>query len=204
MKRLALLLLLSLSLGTLHSAPAPSATITAFQALDLAKSQVNPESRNRVLQIIGKKSSVSVTPVEWSILFFDPNAQQSGILVTVAGSTVIKVQDGYTQMDKFRLAAYKLDEVIDPKTLKIDSSKAYESLTRSTLLNGVRISSVNFLLRKEGKSPADPGVWNVVIYALPKAIQGKSQVAEVEIGKARVSAETGQVLSLTIDLKKVQ
>lgn len=201
MKRLALLLLLSLSLHPLHAA---SSTLTAFQALEIAKKQVNAESRNRVVQIIGKKSSTTVMPVEWAILFFDPNAEQSGVLVTIAGNTVIKVQDGYTQMDKFRIAAYKLEEVIDPKTLKIDSSKAVDSIERSSIMNGLKLSSASLYLHKEGKAPMDPGIWEIVLYALPKLPPGKTQVTEVEIGTARVSAETGQVLELKIDLKKVQ
>lgn len=200
MKRLALLLLVSLSLSPLQA----NSNLTAFQALEVAKKQVNAESRSRLVQIIGKKSAISVMPVEWAVLFFDPNAEQSGILVTIAGNSVIKVQDGYTQMDKFRLAAYKLEEVIDPKTLKVDSNKAVEGIERSSILNGLKLSSATLYLHKEGKAPMDPGIWEIVLYALPKLPPGKSQVTEVKIGTARVSAETGQVLELKIDLKKVQ
>ena len=201
MKRFALLLLFPLAL---HSLQAASSNLTAFQAIATAKNQVNPESKNRVMQVLGKKSSVSVLPVEWTVLFFDPNAQQCGVSVTLAGNTVLKVQDGYTQMDKFRIAAYKLEEVIDPKTLKIDSTKAVESIEKSSIMGGLRLSSVSLWLHKEGKSPLDPAIWEIVLYALPKPAPGKSQVSEVKIGDARVSAETGQVLDLKIDLKKVQ
>jgi len=207
MKRLALILLLSLCLSPLHAAPAPAdstSPLTAFQALEIAKKQVGPDSKGRVIQIVGKKSAISVMPVEWAVLFFDPNAKQSGILVTVAGNVVIKVQDGFTQMDKFRLAAYKLEEVIDPKTLKVDSKKAVESIERSSVMGGIKLSSASLFLHKEAKDAMAPGIWEILLYALPKMTPGKTQVTEVKIGEARVSAETGQVLDLKIDLKKVQ
>jgi hypothetical protein len=194
--------LIALAFSTLLLTQAAPA-ITAFQARDLANHQVNDKARNQVVQILGEKTSLGLTPVEWKVLFWDPLAEQDGTLVTVAGNTVTKIQDGYTQMGEFRMAAYKMEEIIDPKGLKIDSDAALAAVQRNTTLRDVKLTSVSFFLRKEDtQKPLTPGIWFLDLYAQSaKDKEGKSK--EIKIGKAKVSADTGQVIGMDVDLKKL-
>ncbi|MFQ3670641.1 MAG: hypothetical protein SNJ84_04205 [Verrucomicrobiia bacterium] len=176
--------------------------LTAFQAVELAKREVNDEARNKLVQIFGPRSSVGLMPVEWHVLFFDPYAQQNGTMVRVAGNTIIAIQEGYTQMNRMRLASYKLEEIIEPRTLKLDSSAVLQALQRSTPLKNVKLTSVEMWLRKEDKAPGAPGIWQVTLFA-ESAPDRQGKTREVEIGKARVSAETGQILNLNLNLRRL-
>jgi hypothetical protein len=172
--------------------------LTAFQARDLASKEVNNEARGKIVQIIGKMSNNQVMPQNWDVIFFDPYAKQDGRLVRVEGRAVTTILEGYTQMDRFRMAAYKLEEVIDPARLKIDSPQILDILRRSTVLKDITISNLDLFLHKPGKGNVAP-VWQAKIFAVNKR-SGKA----VEIGQARISAETGQILHLKIDTNKLK
>lgn len=195
--------LLALAFSTLLLTQAAPAATTAFQARDIANHQVNDKAKNQVVQILGEKTSLGLTPVEWKILFWDPLAEQDGTIVTVAGNTVTKIQDGYTQLGEFRMAAYKMEEIIDPKGLKIDSDAALAAVQRNTTLRDVKLTSVGFFLRKENtQKPLTPGIWFLDLYAQSaKDKEGKSK--EIKLGQAKVDAESGQVISMDVDLKKL-
>lgn len=173
--------------------------VSAFKAVEIARREVNDEAKGKLVQVVGPPSSVGLMPVEWEILFYDPYADQHGVKVTVSGTAITRIQVGYTQLDKMRLFAYKLEEVIEKKTLKVDSAAAVQALQRSTPLKNIKLSSVALWLRKEGKGPLAPGIWVVELFA-PDAKNTK----EIKIGEGRVSAQTGQVLSLKVDQKKIE
>lgn len=171
---------------------------TAFQARDIARREVNDQAKDKLIEIYGPKSSVSVTPSEWHVLFYDPYAKQDGRLVRVANGGVIAIEQGYIQLDEFRLAAYKLEEVINSKLLKIDSDKVLAALSRSTPLRRIKVSAMEMRLRKPDKGDVPP-VWKVTIYSVNQRTR-----KEVELGTARVSGATGQIFELEIDTKKLE
>ena len=180
------------------SLAAQSFAVTAFQAVEIARKQVNPYAAKSLVQIVGKSSAVSATPVEWQILFYDPSADQSGTMVTVGGNVVTSIRDGYTQTDKVRVFAYKMEEIIDPAKLKIDSSRIIPLLQAEANLKGVKISSVGLWLRKEKKSPLAAPVWLVDLFGT-NAKANK----EVKFGTAKLDAETGKIIRLDVDLKEI-
>lgn len=184
---------LALALLSLSQAHA----LTAFEAVALARREVNDVAKKSLVQIYGKHGSIGVYPVEWKILFYDPYADQQGTQVTVAGNVITEIAQGYTQMDKFRLFAYKEDEVLTPKRLKVDSKDIVPALSRSSAFKDVKITSVDLWLRKEGKGTEAPGVWNVTLFAMNQKNE------EVEFGKAKINAETAQIIELKSDLKKL-
>ena len=193
MKRLSLL-----SFVFLASIALSHAQVTAFRAWELAKKEVNDEAKNRLIEIFGPKSDRGVMPREWHVLFYDPYAKQDGRLVKISGDHVVAIEDGYTQLDKFRLAAYKREEIVNTKQMKVDSNKVLDALTRSTPLKKIKLSSLQFRLKKPNKGN-EPPVWFVNVYAMSPRSGN-----EVELGKARISAETGQIFELEIDTKKLE
>lgn len=192
---LASLLLSGASLA--HAATANS--VSAFGAQKIASREVNDVAKKSLVQIRGKKGTVGVLPIEWEVLFYDPYADQNGTKVTVAGNTITRIEQGYTQMDRVRLAAYKMDEVIEPAKLRKDSSDVLDILKRSSQLTDVKVTSVELWLLKEGKGPTAPAIWRTKLWAQE---QGKD--TETEIGSARVNAETGQIVELKLNLKKIK
>lgn len=185
----------------LSSAPVVHAanSVSAFGAQKIASREVNDVAKKSLVQIRGKKGSVGVLPIEWEVLFYDPYADQNGTKVTVAGNTITRIEQGYTQMDRLRLAAYKMDEVIEPAKLRKDSSDVLDILKRSSQLTDVKVTSIELWLLKEGKGPTAPAIWRTKLWAQE---QGKD--TETEIGSARVNAETGQIVELKLNLKKIK
>ena len=174
-----------------------SHALTALGARDLAKREVNDTAKKGLIQIHGKKGAVGVYPLEWEILFFDPFADQDGTKVKVAGNVITQISQGYTQLDKFRVFAYKQEEVIDPARIKLDSKDILPALSRSSALANVKITSVDLTLSKTDKGPLGTAMWSVTLYAKNQKDE------ETEFGKARINAESGQILDLKIDLKKL-
>jgi hypothetical protein len=172
-----------------------ASALTALQAKAVAEKQLSSQSKNRLIAIYGPRSATKLTPDVWKFVFLDPTASQRGRLITVSGSAVSEIRDGYFELDRLRLAAYKQEEVIDPARLKVDSNAAYDVVAKSAQLSSIKMSTVVFTLKKNGKGAAAP-VWHLALFA-DKA--GK----EAAIGHARVSAETGRVLSMNLQLEKL-
>jgi len=174
-------------------------SVSAFGAQKIASREVNDVAKKSLVQIRGKKGTVGVLPIEWEVLFYDPYAEQNGTKVTVAGSTITRIEQGYTQMDRMRLAAYKMEEVIEPAKLRKDSSDVLDILKRSSQLTDVKVTSIELWLLKDGKGPTAPAIWRTKLWA-----QAPGKDTETEIGTARVNAETGQIVELKLNLKKIQ
>lgn len=172
--------------------------ISALAAQKIATREVNDIAKKSLVQIHGPKSSVSVLPIEWHVLFYDPYADQNVTKVTVVGNTITRIEQGYVQMDRIRLAAFKQEEILTPAQLRKDSNEILSILQRSTELQKVKITSVALSLMKQGKGPTAPGIWHARLWAFADGTD-----KEVEFGKARINAETGQILELKYDLKKL-
>lgn len=193
MKRTAFFLVFSFLISTLSAQ-----AVTAFKARDIARREVNNVAKDKLIEIYGPKASGSITPLEWNVLFYDPYAKQDGRLVKVVGDGVVGIEQGYTQLDQLRLAAYKLEEVINPRSLKIDSDRVINALRRSTPLRKVKISAMEMRLRKPDKGDV-PALWYVTLYA-----RNPRTSKEVKLGTARVSSSSGQIFEMEFDFKQLE
>ncbi|MEM9400218.1 MAG: hypothetical protein AAF984_08405 [Verrucomicrobiota bacterium] len=187
------LLLLILGANCLNAA-----STTALDAYKLAREQVNKLARESLVQIDGKPHSPSILPNEWIILFYDPYADQNGTMVRIAGKTIVEIRDGFMQMGKFRMASYKQEEILDVSKLKVDSDDVLKILRKSPLLTDVKISSLGLWLKKDGKGPLAPSLWYVTLYGL------NHKADEIEFGEAEISAYSGKIVRLDVNLKKIE
>ena len=154
--RMSVMALISTGLVQLQAAK----PLTAFQALQIAAKAATAEARNQVIAIEGPRSATELCPDVWKFVFWDPSAKQNGRLITVTRGQVTEIRDGFFELDKMRMLSYKQTEVILPKELKIDSDKALDVAVKSSTLQGVRLSSVTFSLRKDddvGQAVEDSG-----------------------------------------------
>lgn len=161
--------------------------MSAMKAVELAGKQVSPEARKSLLAIRGVKSNLSQSPTEWYIWFYDNTAMQEGKRVRVAGGSVVEIKEGYTELDRMRMAAYKPDETIRQELFKVDSDEVLSRISHHPNLKGLKISSLSYDLRK-AKGNVSP-VWAVTIYI-------EKNATEKEFGTAKISAETGQIFDI--------
>jgi hypothetical protein len=175
-----------------------SHAVTVFQAVEIARKQVNDYAKKSLVQVVGKPSTVSQMPEEWQVLFYDPKAEQNGMMITVSGNVVTGIHDGYTQVDNMRILAYKMEEIIDPAKFKIDSPRIIPILQNDSSLKGVKITSIGLWLKKEKKGPLESPVWRVDLYA-----SNAKGDREVQFGTAKVDAESGKVIKLDLNLKAI-
>ncbi len=169
------------------STPLQAKPLTAFQAVAIAAKNVPVDSQKKLVAIRGDRSATELTPDTWTALFYDETAGQQGRMVTVAGKAVTGIRDGYMELGRFRLAAYKLEEVVDPAQLKVDSDKALNLLSQTNLLKPYTLSSVTYTLEKD-KDLREP-IWRLEVY-VDKG--GK----EDDIGFARISAQDGKIIEM--------
>ncbi|MDE1171346.1 MAG: hypothetical protein PW734_09100 [Verrucomicrobium sp.] len=182
MRHLFCLLVLAAFAAPLHAAP-----LSAFQAEAVASKQVPVGAQQRLVLVRGDRSTSNLTPDVWHFVFYDEMASQNGRLVTLTGNSVTGIQEGYFDLGNLRLAAYKLEEVIDPSTLKVDSDKALNILAQTNLLKPYTLSSVLYDLSRD-QSLREP-VWRLRIYV-------DNNGKEEYIGYARVSATDGRILEM--------
>jgi hypothetical protein len=156
---------------------------------------VAPQVKERLIQIAGPRSEADLTPNIWRFVFWDDQASQNGRLVTVTGNAITEIRDGYFELDKVRMFAYKMDEVIAPKTLKTDSNKALEAVLKTSQLQGVKLSTVTFHLSLK-KGMAAPQ-WKMEIFA-------NNNGQEVDLGYAVVAADTGGVIEMKLAPEKLK
>jgi hypothetical protein len=194
MRSLAVGFILGASLGLGLVVAAGSKPLTAWQALEIAKNAAAPQVKDRLLQISGPRSETELTPNVWRFVFWDESAAQNGRLITVTGSAITEIRDGYFELDKMRMFAYKSDEVIAPKSLRFDSSKALETVLKTSQLQGVKLSTVTYHLAL-GKGLQSPQ-WKLQIY-------GDHQGKEVNLGYAVVAADTGGIVEMKLTPEKL-
>jgi hypothetical protein len=175
-----------------------SYAVTAFQAVEVARKQVNDYAGKSLVQVVGKPGTVGQMPEEWQVLFYDPKAEQNGMMITVSGNVVTGIHDGYTQMDNARILAYKMEEIIDPAKFKIDSPRVIPILQNDSSLKGVKITSIGLWLKKDRKGPLEPPIWHADLHA--SNVKGDK---EVQFGTAKVDAESGKVIKLDLNLKAI-
>ena len=194
MKKNTWMLLTLVGVGSLYAGLFQNSPPSAFDARGIAEKKVSEKAHDQVIHMYGVRSSDGLYPTTWKILFWDSTAAQNGRSVTVSKGEVSEIKDGYTELEHVRLAAYKQDEVIDSKLLKCDSTDALAKVMKAPALKGVKLSSVEFMLAKN-EGAVQP-IWNL---KLSTDHAGK----EIEIGQVKMSAETGEIFTMSLQLEKM-
>jgi serine/threonine protein kinase len=169
--------------------------ISAFAARSIAESAVAPELRQNLIQIASVQNKQSgPNPTGWRFLFWDKSASQNVRAVTVTGQTISEIKEGFVELNRFRVAPYKAEEIIPADKLKIDSQDAIHTVTQTPELASVKLTSASYFLEK-GKGNLPP-VWRI---GLRGEVSGKT----LDLGEVRVSAESGNILELKLKLDKI-
>jgi hypothetical protein len=172
--------------GLLSSASAAS---TAFQNLAVADAVVSTHVHGKLIWI-RSLTGKGVDRRRWSYLFYDPYADSNGRLVVVVNGAVTKVDQGFVELDHFRMLPYKESEILPKSELKIDSDRALAEVQQAGHIENVPLTTVHYTLEMSDENAVP--VWSLTIYCPRNG-------DEIECGHARVSADTGQIFELKID-----
>ncbi len=185
----------ALPMLSLAAQPTTSGTmaLTAFQARPVAEKQLSDQAKGKLIQISSIRSH-STRPSQWRFIFWDPFAAQNCRAITITNGKVSEIREGYVEADRLRLAAYKQEEVLDGKRLKVDSDQALARLMSNTLLKDIHLSAATFHLSK-AKSPIAP-IWVINLYA-------EKNGKEIDLGKAKISSETGEIFEMALKLDRL-
>ena len=173
-----------LALGLAFASPLTAAELTAFQLIEEGNQYVSVEAKNRVVQIRSEKSVGTLEPMQWAVVYYDPDARAKATEVKfVAGKKVSVRRPGRLLEPIFG----KHRELAKDK-LKVDSDKAIEiALAEPALKN---LKPTNTELKLEGEGDEYLPVWKVRLW-VEKVRRPEDTVS---IGELHISAEDGKVL----------
>jgi hypothetical protein len=172
---------------------APAHADTAFQARAVAENVLSPHVKGRLIWI-RSLIGTGVDHRRWSFLYFDPYADENGRLVVVRDGAVVKVDQGFVELDHLRMLSYKESEILPQAGLKLDSDAALAAVLTAGNIQNVPLSTVHYKLEMSDENQVP--VWSLTLFTLLNH-------NELEFGHARVSALTGQVFELKIDHERL-
>jgi hypothetical protein len=85
---------------------APARADTAFQARAVAENVLSPHVKGKLIWI-RSLIGTGVDHRRWSFLYFDPYPNENGRLVVVRDGAVVKVDQGFVELDHLRMLSYK-------------------------------------------------------------------------------------------------
>jgi hypothetical protein len=171
-----------------------TAAATEGSALSLIKEAneyVGKDVRDQVVQIRSEKSVASLTPNIWYVVFYDKDATFKTAEVKFAAGKKQEVKHPMRQP-----LAYMNDKnILDQKTLKIDSDKAIKIATAEPLLEKLTIRSTQLWLERVDNVQT----WRVRLWA--QKLHRPND--DANIGDVSISAEDGKVLKTDLHIDRV-
>jgi hypothetical protein len=171
----------------------PAHADSAFQARSVAEGVLSPHVKGRLIWI-RSLIGTGVDHRRWSFLYYDPYADENGRLVVVRNGSVAKVDQGFVELDHFRMLSYKESEILPQDQLKLDSDAALQAVVTAGHIENVPLSTVHYKLEMSDENQVP--VWSLTLFTMLNH-------NELEFGHARVSALTGQVFNLKIDHERL-
>ena len=166
---------------------------TAFQSRAVAETVLSPHVKGKLIWI-RSLIGTGVDHRRWSFLYFDPYADENGRLVVVQDGAVVKVDQGFVELDHLRMLSYKESEILPQSELKLDSDAALAAVKTAGSIQNVPLTTVHYKLEMSDENQVP--IWSLTLFS-------DLNHNEVEIGHARVSAMTGQVFDLKIDHQRI-
>jgi hypothetical protein len=164
---------------------------TALSLIKEANRYVGEETKDQVVQIRSEKSVASLTPNIWYVVFYDKDATFKTAEVKFGAGKKLEVKHPMRQ--PFAYINYK--NVMDPKTLKIDSDKAIKIATAEPLLDKLTIKATQLSLDRPETTPT----WRVRVWAAKL----RNPNADADIGEVFISADEGKVIKTDLHINRV-
>jgi hypothetical protein len=179
--------LLVCGLGQMAFAAEP----TAIELIKEANRYVGEDVKDKIVQIRSEKSIGSLTPNIWYVVFYDKDATFKTAEVKFGAGR--KLETKHPMRQPFAYMNYK--NVIDQKTLKIDSDKAIKIATAEPLLDKLTIRATQLWLERKDTTP----VWRVRLWAAKL----RNTTRDADIGEVHINAEDGKVIETDLHINRV-
>lgn len=164
---------------------------TAFQLAKDGNRFLGEPSKEKVLEIYSDKSVARLTPSIWTVAYFDPDAKFKVVEVKFGAGLKLDVNRPWKVFGGIGKEA----NLIDFKSLKVDSDKAIKIATSQQLLAPFTLKHTQLWL----KLGDDGLVWRVRLWA---AKLGQTEVVK-EIGDIFISPVDGKVVRADLHIDRL-
>jgi hypothetical protein len=167
---------------------------TAFALVKEGNRHVGEETKDRVVQIRSEKSTGTLVPNIWFIVYYDPDATAKAIEVKFMAGQKVSVKRPARILEPIT-GAHK--EMAKAK-LKIDSDKALDIAKSEPVLKNLTLKASKMKLERRSGSDETP-VWKLELWAAKLNNPNKA----VSIGEVFISAEDGKVVKNDLKISRV-
>ena len=165
---------------------------TAFELMKDGNRSVGQQSKDRVLSIHSDKSFGDLVPKIWYVAYYDPDAPSKWAEVKFGAGRQMGVNRNWHPFGP----TGSMDRLMDLKKLKVDSDQVIKTATSDPMMAKLTLKATQLWLQNPELKPT----WKVRIWA---AKTSKPDTT-AHIGDIFISAETGEVVKSTINLKKAE
>lgn len=170
---------------------ASAADPTALELIKEANRYVGEDVKDKVVQIRSEKSIGDLTPNIWYVVYYDKDATFKTAEVKFGAGK--KLETRHPMRQPFAYMNYK--NVLDQKTLKVDSDKAIKIATADKQLDKLKVVATQLWLERKDTTP----IWRVRLWALKL----RDSTRDADIGEVHINAETGEVVESDLHINRV-
>jgi hypothetical protein len=159
---------------------------TAYQLVKLANQYVGVQSKDQVVQIRSEKSTASLTPDIWYVVFYDPDATFKAVQVKFGSGEKLDV----SRPGRF-LELFGEDKTpLDSHKLVIDSDQAIKIAVDQPVLKHLVVKATQLWLEHGDAGPQ----WRVKLWAASL----KNPDESADIGLVILTADDGTIIKLDL------
>jgi hypothetical protein len=181
------LVLLALTVG-LAAQTLPGGKKTAFALVKEGDKVIDPQARDKVMQIRSDKSVDGLMPDVWYVAYFDPTAAFKTTEVTFVNGKVTEIK-----RPKHLLDAFSGSRQMEWKRVKIDSDRALAIALKESLLKKADLRATQFWLERS----VTDATWQIRFWGVRPDNADKTYV----IGDIYIAGKSGQVVKTNLHVK---
>ena len=164
---------------------------TAFELIKEGNRHVGEDAKDRVVEIRSEKSTGSLVPNIWYVVYYDPDASLKATEVKFGAGKKMSVKRPTRLLEPVTGA----DKELPRQKLKIDSDKAIDIASHDDLLKNVKLTNTQLWLQNSSDGPR----WKVRLWGQ----KFRRPTDTADIGQVFVSAIDGKVSERDLHLNRL-
>ena len=174
------------------------AELTAFELIRQGNEYVSKDAQNKVIQVRSERSVGGLTPAEWYVIYYDPDATFKATEVKFGAGKKMSVKRPTRLWDRID----GTDGPLDRERMKIDSDRALQIALKQPLLEKLTVKATRLVLDRAGDAGmGDKSLpaWRVDLWAAKLSNPDRM----THIGHIILSANDGKVLVTDLNINRV-
>jgi hypothetical protein len=164
---------------------------SAFRLAQEGNRYVGEQCRDKIVEIHSERSSGSLIPTVWYLLYYDPDASFKAAEVTFKGGQKRASTRPFRPFDPL-----SADKILDRSKLKLDSDEALKVASNQEAVKPLALKAAQCWLQRESGNP----VWRIRLWAAK--LRDPTHMAD--IGDVYIAADDGTVVRTNLHLKNVE